>query len=555
MERVIARRGQLPVDRDQVLHLADLARQHDLIGPKTQPFGFRRAFHRRGHQRVMHNDARIFGHGHFGVFIHQPGQQIAIEAAPIDADTYRLIEAQGHFNHCPELDIALFLEAHIARIDPVFGEGRRAIRKFGQKRVAVVMEIAHQRDVAVHGQQFISDHRDLFGGVFGIDGDADQLRARRRQLSHLSCGCLGVGGIGIGHRLHDNRVPGTNGDTGNRDTGTLAPGNMHVVVSHMIAEYYNNAGAPYQLQYRVVCCIVRTRLPPCTISGTRMQPSSPQVETPSGKDAAYENFPVGSWLLPAGLRPHIADFYAFARTIDDIADAPDLDPEVKIARLDGFELAILGTNVGEPEYQIGHQMRASLITTGIPTRHCLDLISAFKQDAVKSRYDNWAELIDYCLRSAAPVGRYLLDLHGGADDGYASSDALCNALQVLNHLQDAKADYLELGRVYLPADWMAESGASVEGLRGDRITPELRAVYARMLGATDTLLDGAGALTGNLASSRLAMEAGAILHIAQILSGELARHDPFAGRVRLNKLQNLRACSIGAGKAVLGRWR
>lgn len=285
-----------------------------------------------------------------------------------------------------------------------------------------------------------------------------------------------------------------------------------------------------------------------------MQQSIPHVETPSGKDAAYENFPVGSWLLPANLRPHIAEFYAFARTIDDIADAPDLDPEVKIARLDGFEQAILGTNTDEPEYQTGHRMRASLIATGTSARHCLDLISAFKQDAVKSRCDNWAELIDYCLRSAAPVGRYLLDLHGGADDNYASSDALCNALQVLNHLQDAKADYLELGRVYLPTDWMAEAGASVKDLLGDRITPEVRSVYTRMLGATVALLDEAAPLPANLASARLAMEAGAILHIAQMLSGKLALNDPFAGRVRLNKLQYLRACSAGAAKAVLGRW-
>lgn len=286
-----------------------------------------------------------------------------------------------------------------------------------------------------------------------------------------------------------------------------------------------------------------------------MQQSSPHVETPSGKDAAYENFPVGSWLLPANMRPHIADFYAFARTIDDIADAPDLDAKGKLARLDGFERAILGTNAGDAEFQTGHRMRASLIATGTAERHCLDLISAFKQDAVKSCYDNWAELIDYCLRSAAPVGRYLLDLHGGADGGYASSDALCNALQVLNHLQDAKADYLELGRVYLPADWMGEAGANVDDLRRDRITPGLRAVYARMLNATGALLGEAGALPGQLASTRLAMEAGAILRIAQILSGKLARNDPFAGRVRLNKLQYLHACSVGAGKAVLGLWR
>ena len=555
MQGIIPRRGQFPVNGDQVLHLADLARQHDFIAPETQPFGFGGAFHGRGYQRIVHDNTGIIGRGFFGVLVHHPGQQLAIEAAPIDADANRLIKAQRRVNHGPELDIALFLKAHIAGIDAVFAQGRRAVRIFGQQRMAIVMEIANQRHVAAHGNQAVADHRDLFGGVFGIDGDADQFRARRRQLGHLICGCLGVGGIGVGHRLHDNRMPGTNGDTGNIDTYASAPGNFLIVVSHEIAEYYNNEGAPYQLQYQAVCCIVGPRPPQYTISGTRMQPSSPQVETPSGKDAAYENFPVGSWLLPAKLRPHIADFYGFARTIDDIADAPDLDAGVKVARLEGFARTILGTNADDALYQTGHRMRASLIATGVATDHCLDLISAFKQDAVKSRYDNWAELIDYCLRSAAPVGRYLLDLHGGADDGYASSDALCNALQVLNHLQDAKADYLELDRVYLPADWMAEAGADVEDLSQDRITPELRRVYARMLKSTGALLDGAGALPATLASVRLAMEAGSILSIAQLLSAKLARSDPLAGRVALNKLQYLRACSTGAGKAVLSRWR
>jgi squalene synthase HpnC len=285
-----------------------------------------------------------------------------------------------------------------------------------------------------------------------------------------------------------------------------------------------------------------------------MQQTSDQIETPSGKDAAYENFPVGSWLLPAKLRPHVAVFYAFARTIDDIADAPDMEADVKIARLEGFERAISGSNRDAPEYQAGHRMRKCLQATGVTERHCLDLISAFKQDVVKSRCENWSELINYCQRSAAPVGRFLLDLHGGADDGYASSDALCNALQVLNHLQDAKADYLELDRVYLPADWMDEAGASVEDLNRNRVSPELTRVFARMLDATDALLGAAGSLPGALASTRLAMESGAILSIAELLSRKLRANDPLASRIRLSKFQYLRCCAAGAGKAVVG-WR
>lgn len=285
-----------------------------------------------------------------------------------------------------------------------------------------------------------------------------------------------------------------------------------------------------------------------------MQQTAQQVEIPSGKDAAYENFPVGSWLLPAKLRPHIATFYAFARTIDDIADEPDLAAEVKIARLEGFARTVSGTSPGTTGFEVGYRMRASLVETGVPERHCLDLITAFKQDAEKSRYADWAELMDYCLHSAAPVGRYLLDLHGGAVDGYRSSDALCNALQVLNHLQDAKADYLDLGRVYLPADWMEEAGARPEDLDSGQIKPEMRTVYARMLKATDALLAEATPLPVHIASMRLAMEASAILSIAHLLSRKLQGSDPMASRVRLNKFQYLRSCTIGAGKAVFGRW-
>ena len=181
------------------------------------------------------------------------------------------------------------------------------------------------------------------------------------------------------------------------------------------------------------------------------------AETPSGKGASDENFPVGSILLPKHLRPHVAIFYAYARAIDDIADNPGLDPEDKVKRLDGFDKALLGENM-DPAYDKAHRIRQSLAETDVPIQHCRDLISAFKQDAVKLRYDDWPDLIHYCDRSAAPVGRYLLDLHGESRDGYPANDALCNALQVLNHLQDFGDDYRSLDRIYMPGDWMSAAG-------------------------------------------------------------------------------------------------
>jgi squalene synthase HpnC len=274
------------------------------------------------------------------------------------------------------------------------------------------------------------------------------------------------------------------------------------------------------------------------------------VETPSGKDAAYENFPVGSWLLPAALRPHIATFYAYARAIDDIADAADLSAAEKLTRLDGFAEVLLGGR-GEAGFAKAHAMRHSLQETGVTPQHCLDLIAAFRQDAVKRRYASWDELIDYCNRSAAPVGRYLLDLHGGCRGGYAASDALCNALQVINHLQDCQEDYLTLDRVYLPETWLAAEGAVTGDLAQPAATPAIRRVLDRCLGATDRLLLAAAALPRGLHSRRLAMESAAILEIAKTLSRRLRRDDPLAGRVALGKADYVWCCIRGASRVVI----
>lgn len=275
-----------------------------------------------------------------------------------------------------------------------------------------------------------------------------------------------------------------------------------------------------------------------------------EVETPSGKDAAYENFPVGSWLLPAALRPHIARFYAYARAIDDIADDPDLPPAEKIARLDGFAAAIGGATT-DAAYAKGHAMRESLRETGVTPQHCLDLISAFQQDAIKTRYASWEDLIDYCNRSAAPVGRYLLDLHGGSRDGYGASDALCNGLQVINHLQDCQEDYRRLDRVYLPTGWLDDAGATVAELDRSVASPGIRCVLDRCLDATARLLSAAAALPDGLRSRRLAMESAAILVIARTLVQRLTTGDPLAGRIALSKPAFAWCCLRGAVAAGL----
>ncbi|MEM9879447.1 MAG: squalene synthase HpnC [Pseudomonadota bacterium] len=266
----------------------------------------------------------------------------------------------------------------------------------------------------------------------------------------------------------------------------------------------------------------------------------------ASKDAGGENFPVGSVLLPKALRPHVARFYRFAREADDIADAPNLPPDDKISRLDAYG-ETLETGHGAVPAALG--LRASLDETGVTQRHALDLLSAFKQDALKNRYADWAELMDYCNRSAAPVGRFLLDLHGEDQAGYAASDALCNALQVINHLQDCGKDFTEMDRVYLPQDWMAQHSAVLADLAAVQLSDAMRSVLDQCLVQTQRLLSLAGPLPKQCTSKRLGAESAVILALAQQLTAALGARDPLAEKVVFSKPKMLRI-----GIAALARY-
>ena len=271
-----------------------------------------------------------------------------------------------------------------------------------------------------------------------------------------------------------------------------------------------------------------------------MSAASPanSYDTAASKDASGENFPVGSFLLPKKLRPHVAVFYAFARAADDIGDSPDLPAEEKIRRLDAYEDVLLGRREPEPGLEKPWRIRQSLIECGITTDHCRDLLHAFKRDATYLRYKDWNDLrYGYCQLSASPVGRYLLDLHGEDKAGYKASDALCDALQVLNHLQDCQKDYREIDRVYLPADWMTANGVTVADLDRPALVPGMRKVLDLCLDATADLMAEARKLPGQLKSKHLAMESAVIVRIADKLTAELRARDPIATRVQLTKPQ------------------
>jgi farnesyl-diphosphate farnesyltransferase len=179
-------------------------------------------------------------------------------------------------------------------------------------------------------------------------------------------------------------------------------------------------------------------------------------------------------------------------------------------------------------------MRASLAATGVTAQHCQDVLRAFRQDAAKLRYRDWDDLMDYCRYSAAPVGRQLLDLHGEGRHTWPASDALCNALQVLNHLQDCTADYRNLDRVYIPLSDLTAEGCTVAALTAGSASPGLRRVLDRLLDNTEALIATARSLPPAVASRGLRWESAVIVALAGRLARRLRRGDPLAGRVALS---------------------
>jgi hydroxysqualene synthase len=267
------------------------------------------------------------------------------------------------------------------------------------------------------------------------------------------------------------------------------------------------------------------------------------VETPSGKWRDGENFPVGSLLIRRDLRRHVHAFYRFARNADDIADNPALAPADKIHRLDRMATVLDGAP--GPDSPAAAAMRQSLLETGMTAQHCHDVLRAFRQDAEQRRYRDWADLMEYCRYSAAPVGRQLLDLHGENHITWPASDALCAALQVLNHLQDCALDYHRLDRVYLPLADLAAAGIGVETLAAPASSPALRKVLDMLLDRTAVLVATARGLPPAVAAGGLRCECAVIVELAARLLARLRRGDPLAHRVGLGKVDFLAAFVLG----------
>jgi phytoene synthase len=206
----------------------------------------------------------------------------------------------------------------------------------------------------------------------------------------------------------------------------------------------------------------------------------------------YENFPVASRLLPARMRPHVAAVYAFARLADDMADEGDRPAADRLADLDAWDsclnAAALGAvQRGEPHAEVFLALRHTIDECRLPVELLHDLISAFRQDVTTTRYATWDEVMDYCRRSANPVGRLVLRIAGyDRPELDAASDAVCTALQLTNFWQDLEIDWAK-GRLYVPASVCLAAGADEDDLTARRLTPAWRAALSDVAGRTREL--------------------------------------------------------------------
>ncbi|MBI1274014.1 MAG: squalene synthase HpnC [Alphaproteobacteria bacterium] len=284
---------------------------------------------------------------------------------------------------------------------------------------------------------------------------------------------------------------------------------------------------------------------------TAHAPDAPRAtETPSGKGAGDENFPVGSWLIRPDARRHVHAFYGFARASDDVADNPMLEAKEKISRLDRFAAVLCDKADAGDDVPSAVHMRESLRETGITPQHCLDLLTAFRRDAIKLRYKDWDDLVDYCRYSAAPVGRFVLALHGTGEEAWPANDALCSTLQIINHMQDCTKDYAALDRVYIPQDMLAARGAAIGDIAAEQSSAALRATFDDMLGLLGPMLKQARMLPRQAGDMRLRIETSIICVLADDLVKLLARRDPLADNVKLGKP----AAALAALRGLLTAW-
>jgi squalene synthase HpnC len=251
----------------------------------------------------------------------------------------------------------------------------------------------------------------------------------------------------------------------------------------------------------------------------------------------YENFPVGSLLVPRRMRPHVHAVYAFARGADDIADEGTVAPAERISRLTAWELALTDAVEGRDGAPVFLALADTILRFNIPLQLFRDLLSAFRQDVTVHRYAAFPELLDYCTRSANPVGRIILHLAGvHTVEAWVRSDSICTALQLTNFWQDIAVDWTK-GRVYLPLEDCARFGIAMEELGAPVASSGLRSLLAFEVERTAAMFAAGAPLLSHL-HGRVRMEIAATIGggVAILRHIREANFEVLAKRPRLTSL-------------------
>jgi len=273
-----------------------------------------------------------------------------------------------------------------------------------------------------------------------------------------------------------------------------------------------------------------------------LAPGTASAPTPAEAEALcegvatrhYENFPVGSWLLPRAVRPAVRAVYAFARAADDFADEPVFEGR-RLALLEEWERSLHAAFDGEARHPVFVALAGAIRRHRLPRQPFLDLLAAFRRDAVTPRTPDWASLLDYCRLSADPIGRLVLHLFGVDDEARLRlSDRICTGLQLANHWQDLAID-ARRGRFYAPAELMRRSGVDEAALAADEGSDAGRALVRDLATRSLPFFDEGRALCDQV-PGRLSYElrltwlgGRRILERIGAVGGDVWRHRPRIG--------------------------
>lgn len=258
-------------------------------------------------------------------------------------------------------------------------------------------------------------------------------------------------------------------------------------------------------------------------------------------DSHYENFPVASILVPAAIRPAILAIYAFSRTADDFADEGERNQQQRIALLDDYSEKLNAIENNQPVNEpVFIALTDSIQRHQLPISLFHDLLDAFKQDVTKTRYQDATELLDYCRRSANPIGRLLLHLSNqDSTQNLKDSDAICTALQLINFLQDISQDYDENNRVYIPLNDLKHAGIDISHIHNQTCDQAMKQVFRTQLYRAHSLLVQGAPLAWRL-PGRLGLEIRLTVFGGMRILMKLAKNEhSLFGRPRLSLYDKL----------------